>query len=127
MLKDTFFTINHLADSENSRTCHITLNSSHPIFPAHFAGNPIMPGACVVQIIKELSADCFDSDFFVSAVKNMKFLQGINPLETPDISVQLSFKQQDSEMLSVAAVLKNGDKIFTKSTLSLKKVEVQQS
>ena len=120
MLKDTFFTINHFTDVENGRTYHITLHGTHPIFLAHFAGNPIMPGACIVQLIKELSVDYFDSNFFVSAVKNMKFLQGISPLEAPEIIVQLSFTQQDSERYAVAAILKNDDKIFTKSTLSLK-------
>jgi len=123
MLKDIFFSILSSENTENGRTYRLTLNASHTIFQAHFAGNPIMPGACIVQVIKELVADYFDRAFFVNAVKNMKFLHAINPLESPEITVQLSFKQQESERISVSSVLNNGDMIFVKSTLMLEKIK----
>ena len=123
MLKDTFFTIQSSADAENSRTYHIAVNDLHPIFQAHFAGNPIMPGACVVQLIKELVSDYFGRDCFVCTVRNMKFLHAINPSKSPELSVQLTFTQQEEEQVSVSAVLNNGDKVFVKSALMLKILE----
>ena len=122
MLKDTFFTIKSFEDTENGRTTRIALNASHPIFQAHFAGSPIMPGACIVQMIKELASDYFDRSFFVSVVKNMKFLHAVNPLESPEITVQLSFTQQENEAVSVAALLGDGDRICSKSTLLLENI-----
>ena len=119
MLKDTFFTILSSENTESGRTCRIALNASHPIFQAHFAGNPIMPGACIVQMIKELTADYFDRTFFVCAVKNMKFLHAINPLESLEISVILSFAQQENNRISVSTVLSNADMVFVKSGLTL--------
>ena len=119
MLKNTFFKIKETIDFENGRTYRLSLNASHPIFQAHFAGNPIMPGACVVQMIKELASDYYDRFFFTCSVKNMKFLRAINPLESPEISVQLTFIQQEANRISIAAILNNGDIIFSKSTLIL--------
>jgi len=119
MLKDTFFTIRFSTVAEEGCTYRIALNDSHPIFQAHFAGNPMMPGACIAQVIKELASAYFDRAFFVCAVKNMKFLHAINPLESPEISVQLTFTQQENERISVAAILYNKEKIYTKSTLLL--------
>ena len=119
MLKDTFFTVKHVEDSDNGRTYRLALNASHPIFEAHFAGNPIMPGACVVQVIKELAKDYFGRAFFTCAVKNMKFLQAINPLETPELSAQLTFATQETDRVSVSSILRNGDVIFSKSVLLL--------
>ena len=119
MLKDTFYSIKDSTDIENGRIYHITLIESHPIFQAHFAGNPIMPGACVVQLIKELVSDFFNRTFFVSTVKNMKFLQAINPLESPEIAVSLTFTQQEPEYISVSSVLFQDDVVFSKSTLKL--------
>jgi len=119
MLRDTFFTIMTHEEVENGRIYRIALNASHPIFQAHFAGNPIMPGACIVQVIKELVVDYFSRTFFVCAVKNVKFLSAINPIDSPEISVQLSFTQQENERISVYAVLNDDDKIFSKSTLLL--------
>jgi 3-hydroxyacyl-[acyl-carrier-protein] dehydratase len=122
MLRDTFFTIRSSDDTENGRAYRIALNALHPIFKAHFAGNPIMPGACIVQLIKELASDFFGRTLFVCTVKNMKFLHAINPLESPEISVQLSFTQQDNERIAVTAVLNNGDKVFVKSALLLENI-----
>lgn len=123
MLKDTFFTILSSADAENSRTYRIALNGLHPIFQAHFAGNPIMPGACIVQLVKELTSDYFGRTFFTCVVRNMKFLHVINPLESSEMSVQLAFTQQEDERLSVSTVMCNGDTIFSKSTLILKNID----
>jgi len=125
MLKDTFFTILFFADAENGCTYRIALNAAHPIFQAHFAGNPIMPGVCIVQVIKELSSEYFGRAFFVCAVKNMKFLLAVNPLETPEISVQLTFTQQEDERISIAAVLYNEEKIYSKATLLLEYSVIQ--
>jgi len=119
MLKDGFFTIKEAVDLENGQTYRIALNASHPIFQAHFAGNPIMPGACVVQLIKELATDYFGRTFFTCGVKNMKFLQAINPLESPEISVRLIFSQQEAGRISVSALMSNDDTVFSKSTLFL--------
>ena len=117
MLKDTLFSIIEGIDVADGRTYRLTLNASHPIFQAHFAGNPILPGACIVQLIKELAANYYGQQFFTCAVKNMKFLQAINPLETPEITVRLIFTQQEAGRISISAVLCNDDTMFSKSTL----------
>lgn len=119
MLKDTLFTIQSSEETENGCTCRIALNASHPIFQAHFAGNPIMPGAFIIQMIKELASDFFNRTFFVVSVKNMKFLHAINPFESPEITVNLSFTRQDNEWITVSAVLIDGETVFSKSTLLL--------
>jgi 3-hydroxyacyl-[acyl-carrier-protein] dehydratase len=110
-------------ETENGRTYRIALNGEHPVFEAHFAGNPIMPGACIVQLIKELASDYFGRPFFTSAVRNMKFLQVINPSESAEISVQLAFSQSDGEHVSVAAVLNDNERVFSKSTLTLNDIK----
>ncbi len=120
MLKDTFFSITETADRENGCTCRLALNANHPIFQAHFAGNPIMPGACIVQLIKELASVFYNRDMFVCSVKNMKFLHVINPLETPEIAANLSFTIQDNGQIAVSTVLYLDDKIFSKSTMGLR-------
>ncbi|MDR2913288.1 MAG: hypothetical protein LBV74_00385 [Tannerella sp.] len=123
MLKGEFFTIKEVADMDNGRTYRLGLNASHPIFLAHFAGNPVMPGACIVQMIKELSSDYFGMAFFTAAVKNMKFLQVINPLESPEISVQLTYTKQEDDRIFVSAVLNNDNIIYSKSSLILENIK----
>jgi 3-hydroxyacyl-[acyl-carrier-protein] dehydratase len=119
MLKDDFFTIKEVTATETGRTFRVVPNVSHPIFQAHFAGNPVMPGACIVQMIKELATDDADAPFFIRTVKNMKFLRVINPQETPELSVQLTCTPYEEGALSVSALISDGDRIFSKATLLL--------
>ncbi len=46
-LLNNFFTI----VGGNESCVHIRLHTTHPVFRAHFPGNPITPGACIVQAI----------------------------------------------------------------------------
>jgi len=120
MLKDDFFTIKEITDADNVRTYRLALNASHVIFQAHFAGSPTMPGACIVQTIKELASDCFGKSFFISTVKNTKFLNVINPLVHPEVSVQMTYTSQDNGDVSISAVIKDSDTLFSKAILILK-------
>ncbi|MDR0395028.1 MAG: 3-hydroxylacyl-ACP dehydratase [Tannerella sp.] len=122
MLKDEFFTIREELVSENSKVYRLALNVSHPVFSAHFAGNPVMPGACITQMIKELTTGSSGHNLFISAVKNMKFLHVINPLEHPEISVKLTNTPQEDGSLSVSALITDGDTIFSKAIVVLKPV-----
>ena len=121
MLKDNFFTIREVIDSEVGKIFRITLNALHPIFQAHFAGNPVMPGACIAQMIKELAENYLNTSFFISAVKNMKFLKVINPLETPEVSVQMTCVTHEDNSVSASTVISAGEDIFSKAILILKR------
>ena len=121
MLKDSFFTVKETSEVEHGITWRIALNVLHPIFQAHFAGNPVLPGACIAQMIKEIAEDFHATTLYICAIKNMKFLHVINPLETPDITVQMILEKQDSG-ISVSAVISDKDIIFSKATLFLKPV-----
>ena len=123
MLKDDFFTVGEETDSENGKTYRLTLNASHPIFRVHFAGNPVMPGACITQMIKELAASTSGCNFFIATVKNMKFLRVINPLQTPEISVKLTTAPQEDDRLSVSALIHDGDTVFSKAIVILKPIK----
>jgi len=120
MLKNDFFTVKDVVEDEGKLVYRLALNASHTIFQTHFAGNPTMPGACIVQTIKELASDHFGIDFFITAVKNTKFLNVINPVTFPEISVYMTKKMQDDGDISISAVLKDDDTIFSKAIVVLK-------
>lgn len=135
MLNGDFFTVKETIDlvedradgtkssqlscCKSDRRYRIGLNALHPIFQAHFAGNPVMPGACIAQMIKELATNQMSAPLYIRSVKNMKFLNVINPQETPEISVQLTCTPQDDYAVSVSTLISGGERIFSKATLIL--------
>ncbi len=76
----------------------IELNPKHPIFEGHFPGNPIMPGVCMMQIIKELTEDFLQKEVQLSKVSNVKFMATINPFLNPILELDLNIIENENEI-----------------------------
>lgn len=84
-LRDSLY---HIISKESVAPIHydIELDATHVIYQAHFPGEPITPGVCVIQIAKELLEDHLSESLVVRSVKNVKFLRVISPLDTPQVT-----------------------------------------
>lgn len=65
---------------------NIHLDASHFIYQAHFPDEPITPGVCIIQIAKELLEEHLGIGLEIQKVKNVKFLNVISPLATPNVT-----------------------------------------
>ena len=126
MLFNDFFTIKELTINETEWLYRLSLNAGHPIYQAHFQGNPITPGACIIQMVKELAQDYHSTSYFIRSVKNVKFLCVINPLENPGINARLTFRTDENNTLAVSAVLENEKTVFCKLNLLLEASGIMQ-
>jgi len=119
MLINDFFTIKEVTGNEKEWLYRLSLNAGHPVYEAHFQGNPITPGACIIQIVKELAQDHYSTSFFIRSVKNVKFLCVINPLEHPEIDVHLTFRTDEAGMVAVSGFIDRDKAVFCKINLVL--------
>ena len=55
MLIEGLYSTETFDKNEEGISAQIKLNPKHEIFKGHFPGKPIMPGVCMIQIIKELT------------------------------------------------------------------------
>lgn len=67
----------------------IRLNPDHFIYSAHFPGEPITPGVCILQIAAELLSKCIGRELRVTCIKNVKFIQILVPDKGQDVSVRI--------------------------------------
>jgi len=104
--------------------CHsfgITLDASHSIFRVHFPGTPITPGACQLEILRQLAGRALGREVSVAEVRNIKFLKTINPAADPDITVEETFSGTDEPgTFRCTAVLRAGEAVFTKASFTVK-------
>ena len=76
ILKDCFYSLlETTSDAQGNYVCKVRLNASHEIYQAHFQGNPITPGACIVQMTKELSEEITTKRLQITQIKNLKFIK----------------------------------------------------
>ena len=106
----------------------VELNPSCVIYQAHFPGEPITPGVCIVQIGKEVIEDLLLEQSSASRrleiikAKNIKFLSVISPNETPILTYQvrkLGFSD-DNMTIETQIVVNSDDKSMAKISLVLK-------
>jgi 3-hydroxyacyl-[acyl-carrier-protein] dehydratase len=56
----------------NKLSVIIRLNPAHEIFKGHFPGNPLLPGVCVVQILKEILMNQLDKKLILNYASSIK-------------------------------------------------------
>ena len=118
MLKNDFYKIISKKSSEQEIIVAVGLNATHFIYQAHFPGNPITPGVCILQIIKEIIEELCNKNLVMLQAKNIKFVQIINPLVQPEVNFRIAFKISDDEkFVDVNAQAESNSAIFVKSVL----------
>ena len=66
---------------------NIKLNPDHLIYKAHFPGQPVTPGVCILQMIQELLSVQKGMPLYIRKIKNAKFTNVISPQTDSEISV----------------------------------------
>ena len=108
MLLENFYKVKSKKDSDNKTffNIDININKFHPIFKGHFPDNPVVPGVCMLQIIKELTEDIVGSKLFMQKCINVKFMALINPEINSELSLELSVSQEDDGIVKVKNITK---------------------
>lgn len=114
MLTGKFFTIvSQQRPAENSVHTVIDWNAAHPIFAGHFPDQPVVPGVCMMQTIQELLGAALEKTLLVEKVANMKFLNMIDPGQTPQVTVEISWTPEEAAY-KANAVIKHDTTVFLK-------------
>lgn len=102
-------------------TFRIAINPGHEIFMGHFPGNPVLPGACTIQIIKELAEEATGRRLMLSEAQNIKYLSFINPELNRILDIDIQIKEKDTGLLSCNASVHYEGTVFCsfKGTLTL--------
>jgi 3-hydroxyacyl-[acyl-carrier-protein] dehydratase len=101
MLQNDLYTIRDfgLSETGDKISAKILLNKEHPVFKGHFPGNPILPGACTVQITLELLEKGIGKELMLTKASNIKYLGFINPVTTPEVLFDLAIKNTDTGLI----------------------------
>ena len=117
MLENVFYKIiNYETFSENGYAGSFNINSTivfnqdHSIFKGHFPDLPVVPGVCMIQIIKELTEKYLKKHITLKSASNTKFLKVINPEITVNILIDCDFL--DIEIVKIKAKISNNEHIY---------------
>ncbi len=122
LLKDFYKVISIENSAENKYLALIHINAEHEVFKGHFPGNPIMPGVCMMQIIKEITEQILGQSLFMQSLSNVKFMALINPFNTPELRLELDISMTDTDLVKVKNVTYFDDTLALKLNSVYRKV-----
>jgi 3-hydroxyacyl-[acyl-carrier-protein] dehydratase len=93
MLLNDFFIIDDWQPGNGSARAILRINWGHPIFEGHFPGRPVVPGACLLQIVKELLSMAIGSEVRLTRADQIKFISRIGPDEDETMWMNLTWSQ----------------------------------
>jgi 3-hydroxyacyl-[acyl-carrier-protein] dehydratase len=113
MLLNDFYKVIRSDTSATSVQALIELNKDHEIFQGHFPGQPVVPGVCMIQIIKEFTQDALGKKVRLTESDNIKFLSVIDPNRHPRTNVALTIISS-GDSTAVNASISYGEVTFFK-------------
>lgn len=114
MLQGDFFKINNLEIAGTDVKAQLEINAEHKIFKGHFPGQPVVPGVCMMQMVKEIIEQVTQRKTNLLKAGEMKFLAVIDPGLDNIIQTTLKYNAEENGCISVSATLFKGELIHFK-------------
>jgi 3-hydroxyacyl-[acyl-carrier-protein] dehydratase len=109
MLLNDFFIPEHWQMEKTCARAVVRLDPAHRIFGGHFPGRPVVPGACLLQLVEELMARVTGKDGRLKKADHIKFVSMIDPHLNPMITMTITWQETGEGGLRVDAEASAGD------------------
>lgn len=106
MLLGSLFTIVSTQTENNAVILELTLQDRHPVFEGHFPGRPVVPGACLLQLVKEIMQVIAGYELQLIKAHQLKFITLIEPGRTGILKMTLTY-QKEGTAVSAKGMLYN--------------------
>ncbi len=106
--------ISNIRRLEDQFSAGIRFDATHPVFEGHFPGQPIVPGVCLVAIVKEVVEQVLETNVELQHGHSIKFLKVIDPREHAEVEISARGKHSDEGAFIVNAGISAGESVFFK-------------
>ena len=114
MLQGNFYTVLNNHPKTDSVNLLLELNPDHHIFEGHFPQTPVVPGVCMMQMVKELVEDFIGQRLRLSKADHLKFLTIINPQKNKLLEVDIAILSNPTGGVDVTAAFFHEQTVFFK-------------
>lgn len=114
MLQGNFFHITMLEKAAPSVKATLQLDPAHSIFEGHFPGQPVVPGVCMMQMVKEITEGVLGRETRLVKADQLKFLVPVIPAAGQSLQMDLKLSLRENGETGVDAQLLDGATLFFK-------------
>ncbi|HEY0246570.1 MAG TPA: hypothetical protein VGC01_13460 [Mucilaginibacter sp.] len=105
MLTDSLFHIISSDHQENVINAVLEMDTTNEIFEGHFPGQPVLPGACMVQLIKEVLEKNLSTTLKLEKADNLKFMSLIDPQKNNLLLLEINYTIDERQVKAAASLI----------------------
>ena len=114
ILTPDFCSIQDLRQEEHLVEAGMHWQENHPIFKGHFPGQPVVPGVCMMQMVKQVLETAWSVRLELVESGSIKFLLFIDPRQQPKTQLLVKRQKTENGLHTISAQITDGDKTFFK-------------
>jgi 3-hydroxyacyl-[acyl-carrier-protein] dehydratase len=99
------FRIDKITHEDGAITAILVINQGSEIFKGHFPGQPVVPGACMLQILKEVLENALSLSLRLKKADHLKFISMVNPANTQTVQLDITYKHANESDINISAKL----------------------
>ena len=115
---DNLFLPQSITDTNDGFEVLVRCNPEHPVYKAHFPGNPITPGACLLQTAGALLQQKMGRPLYLKSSKNIKYLSLLIPAEGKEVKIGFSHVTEGETECKAQVVIADQTIVYTKMSLT---------
>lgn len=115
---DNLFITQSITDTDGGFEAIVRCNFEHPVYKAHFPGNPITPGACMLREAGVLMQEKMGRPLYLKASKNIKYLSLLLPAEGKEVKFDFSRVTESETECKAQVVIADESTVYTKMSLT---------
>ncbi len=116
MLNNSFYKVTNTQETDGGIVLTIQFNAQHKIFEGHFPNQPVVPGVCTLQIIKEQLSQQLQQPVVLREAAQVKYLNMITPAQAPIVNFTILYQVHEANV-SVTATITDGTVTYCKARL----------
>jgi len=108
------FGVQQIVHEDGHIDATLSINKNSGILKGHFPNHPVVPGACMLQIVKEVLESALQSSIRLKKATNLKFMSMIDPANTPTVQLDINYKFAEDSTISTNAKLSTTETTYFK-------------
>ena len=96
------FSIKNIAHENGIILAVLSINPNSEILKGHFPGHPVIPGASMLQTLKEVLEEALKTSIILKKADSLKFMRMIDPENTETVLLDIIYKFDGDDITTTA-------------------------
>ena len=112
MLIKDYYTIEDVVKKDDGTACfQIHLRPDSAVYEGHFPGEPVSPGVCNIQMIKECAEQVAGKSLLLNNLQQCRLTTLMTPVQHPQVEVNIHLEEK-GDAYKLKATIGKGEEVY---------------